>query len=265
MRPLGQEEVIGCVEPSTGSTERLAAEQHFAVIASRYESLRDTDVEPVCHIRDRLPDGPLVGVDVGAGTGRYTELLVKLLADRASVVAVDRSQPMLVVLQHERPERAIACCEAERLPVAAGSVDFVTTFNAVHHFDLDRFVREVARVLDPRGHLFIYTRTPQQNALSIWGRAFPGFTSREHRLYDEATLRRSLRPLGAVDTRSFSFPRRATAARLAERVRGRAYSTFALYEHDELEDALARFLRTLDGHEELCWQDQNLLVHVHRP
>ena len=55
-------------------------------------------------------------------------------------------------------------CEAERLPLADGSVDFVTTFNAVHHFDLELFTEEVARVLRPGGDLFIYTRTPELNA-----------------------------------------------------------------------------------------------------
>ena len=97
MRPPGHSEVNGSIDRSTTSAERLSAEHHFAVIASVYELLRDTDDEPVCHIRDPLPDGPLVGVDVGAGTGRYTELLAKLLADRASVLAADRSLPMLLV------------------------------------------------------------------------------------------------------------------------------------------------------------------------
>jgi SAM-dependent methyltransferase len=265
MRRTGNREVNGSAEPCTATAERLVAERHFAVVASRYESLRDTDEEPVCDVRDRLPAGPLVGIDVGAGTGRYTERLVGLLGDRASVFAADRSLPMLLVQRDGRPgDHTTVCGEAERLPIAAGSVDFVTTFNAVHHFDLDRFVQEAARLLAPGGHLFIYTRTPEQNARSVWGRAFPGFTSREDRLYGEVTLRRSLRPLGAVDMTSYSFSRRATPARLAARVRGHAYSTFALYEPHELEAALECFLQAVNGRDEVCWQDHNLLVHVQR-
>jgi SAM-dependent methyltransferase len=154
-------------------------------------------------------------------------------------------------------------CEAEQLPLADGSVDFVTTFNAVHHFDLVQFTHEVARVLRPRGDLFVYTRTPEQNAKSIWGRAFPGFVSHENRLHDETTLARAFRDLGAVETTSFTFPRYATAARLAERVRGGAYSTFRRYPPDELENALDRFLEHLDGRD-VEWHDHNLLVHVQR-
>lgn len=265
MRTPGQHEVRR-VGRRSAVDERHLAERHFARVASRYTSLRDTDDEPALHIRDCLPGGTLVGVDVGAGTGRYTQLLVKLLGDRASVHAVDLSRAMLLdLLQHRREgEHGVARCEAERLPIADRSVDFITTFNAVHHFNLDRFVQEAARVLAPDGQLFIYTRTPEQNATSIWGRAFPGFTSRENRLHDEATLCRTLRGLGMVDVRSFSFARRATPTALAERVRGRAYSTFTLYEADELQDALDRFLQRIDARDQVHWQDHNLLVHVQR-
>jgi SAM-dependent methyltransferase len=241
--------------------ERPVTEQHFESVAPRYEALRDTDHDAVLLIRDRLPNEPLLGVDVGAGTGRYTELLQRVLPERSWVLAADRSHAMLTNCGGG-PRMALRC-EAERLPLADGSVDFVTTFNAVHHFDLERFTDEVARVLRPSGDLFIYTRTPEQNAKSIWGRAFPGFVSHESRLHDEATLVRSFGDLGAVETTSFTFARYATAARLAERVRGGAYSTFRRYRPDELEAALDRFIEHL-GDRDVEWHDHNLLVHVHR-
>jgi hypothetical protein len=62
------------------------------------------------------------------------------------------------------------------------------------------------------GRLFVYTRTPEQNARTIWGRWFPGFTEREQRLYSEATL---------------------TDERLRAQVEGRHHSTFSLYRPDE--------------------------------
>ena len=243
---------------------RLVAE-HFAAIASQYRSVRTTDQEPVRHIAATLPDRRLSGLDVGAGTGSYTEQLKRHLAGRASILALDSSEPMLRILrQHGFPGGGPAvCCEAERLPVKDRSADFVTTFNAVHHFDLDRFVDEAARVLTTDGHLFVYTRTPEQNAQSIWGQAFPGFASRETRLFDTATLRRALSPLGTVDIRSFDFARSETPATLAERVRSCAYSTFALYELDELEVALEEFLDSIPSRA-VRWHDQNLLVHARR-
>ncbi len=254
----------GIVTRTNLSLEQLAAEQHFSRVAPRYEALRNTDHDVVMLIHDRLPNQPLVGVDVGAGTGRYTELLREALPDRSWVFAADRSQAMLAAFGSPVTGNATALrCDAERLPLADGSVDFVTSFNAVHHFDLQRFTREVARVLRPGGDLFVYTRTPEQNAKSIWGRAFPGFVTHESRLHDETTLVGTFRELGTVETTSFTFARRATAARLADRVRGGAYSTFHRYRPDELQAALDHFLEHL-GDRDVEWHDHNLLVHVQR-
>lgn len=209
---------------SDGIARRRELERHFTGIASRYRSVRTTDPEPVRHIAACLPDRRLLGLDVGAGTGRYTEQLGLKLADRGAILALDFSHPMLRILRDRQTPStcAAACCEAERLPIRDCSVDFVTTFNAVHHFDLDRFVDEAARVLTLDGQLFVYTRTPEQNAQSIWGRAFPGFVSHEIRLFDSATLRRALEPLGTVEVNSFEFCRMETPATLIERVRSGA-------------------------------------------
>lgn len=215
-------------------------------------------------ILDRLPNRPLLGVDVGAGTGRYTRLLQQALPDRSSLIAADLSHAMLCALGAEAEAGGtVLRCAAEQLPVADRSVDFVTTFNAVHHFDLDRFAHEVARVLRPRGDLFVYTRTPEQNAPSIWVAHSPVSPLTRTAC---TTRRRSDGPfghLGTVETTMFSFARRATPARLAERVWGGAYSTFRCYEPGELLQALDRFLQQLDGHD-VQWHDQNLLVHVRR-
>jgi SAM-dependent methyltransferase len=156
-------------------------------------------------------------------------------------------------------------CISEHLAFAGSSADFVTTFNAVHHFDLCQFVNEVARVLKTGGDLFIYTRTPAQNANSIWGRHFPGFISRETRLHDEATFQQALHQFDVVNMTCFKFTRRATRARLIDQVRHHHYSTFALYGPDALDDALDGFLNNIGETTEQCWQDQNLLVHARLP
>src|SRR5258708_35994741 len=105
---------------------------------------------------------------------------------------------------------------AEELPLRTASVDLVTAFNCVHHFDLGRFVTAVARVLRPGGQLFIYPRTPQQNARTIWGRYFPGFTEHEQRLHSKAAFRDAVRRTGGllvVATQTLQHPRPSTARR----------------------------------------------------
>ena len=60
----------------------------------------------------------------------------------------------------------------EMLPFPSASCDAITCFNAVHHFDLPRFMSEVSRVLTPSGQLVLYTRTPEQNRRTIWAGTF---------------------------------------------------------------------------------------------
>jgi len=153
---------------------------------------------------------------------------------------------------------------AEELPLRTASLDLVTAFNCVHHFDLARFLAAAARVLRPGGQLFIYTRTPQQNARTIWGRYFPGFTEHEQRLHSEAAIRDAVRRtdgLTMVATQTFQHPRTNTAERLGAQAQERHYSTFAFYTPQELRAAIAVFLARLPS-PEVCWVEEHLLVIV---
>ena len=151
---------------------------------------------------------------------------------------------------------------AEQLPLRTASLDLVTAFNCVHHFGLARFLAAAARVLRPGGQLFIYTRTPQQNARTIWGRYFPGFTEHEQRLHSQAAIREAVGRtdgLTIIATQTFQHPRTSTAGRLGAQARGRHYSTFSFYTPQELRAAIAAFLARLPG-PEVCWVDEHLLV-----
>ena len=246
----------------------MTAGDHFERVAAVYESLRTTDEAPVRAIGQLLPDRPVTGLDIGCGTGRYTRLLRRLLPDRSLLVASDVSAAMLAQLtagNHGRaPGVALLRAAAEQLPLRAASLDLVTAFNCVHHFDLARFLAAVTRVLRPGGQLFIYTRTPQQNAQTIWGRYFPGFTEHEQRLHSEAALRDAVRRTGGltvVATQTFRHPRSSTAGRLRAQAEGRHYSTFSLYPPQEFRASLATFLARLPG-PEVSWVDEHLLIVI---
>jgi hypothetical protein len=119
-------------------------------------------------------------------------------------------------------------------------------------------------VLQPDGRLFIYTRTPQQNARTIWGRYFPGFTEHEQRLRSQTAFRDAVRrndQLTVVATQTFRHPRSSTAARLRAQAEGRHYSTFSLYPPEELRASIAAFLARLPG-PEVSWTDEHLLIVV---
>ena len=241
---------------------------HFERVAAVYESLRTTDEAPVRRIRQFLPDSPVTGLDAGCGTGRYSRLLRVLLPDGSLLVASDVSAAMLAQLKAGNHGHALGVVPlvsaAEELPLRTASLDLVTAFNCVHHFDLGRFLAAVARVLRPGGQLFIYTRTPQQNARTIWGRYFPGFTEHEQRLHSAAAFRDAVRRtdgLKVVATQTFRHPRSSTAERLRAQAEGRHYSTFSLYTPDEFRASIATFLARLPS-PEVSWVDEHLLVVV---
>ena len=180
----------------------MSVGEHFERVATVYESLRTTDEAPVRKICQLLPDRPVAGLDIGCGTGRYTQLLRALLPGGSLLVAGDVSAAMPAQLKAANRGHAGGVvpllAAAEQLPLRDASLDVVTAFNCVHHFDLGRFLTSVARVLAPGGQLFIYTRTPKQNARTIWGRYFPGFTEHEQRLHSQAAIRNAVRRTGGL-------------------------------------------------------------------
>ncbi len=238
---------------------------HFSVVARRYRELRTTDHQPIGYICGRLSNRPSVGVDVACGTGRYTELLCQRLPKDSGIVAVDGNMKMLRVLNGLRPQGGLILpvrARAEDLPVRGRSVDWVTTFNAVHHFDLRLFLSKAAEVLKPGGKLFIYTRTPEQNARSVWGSLFPGFTEKETRLRSEMAFREAINSttglvLESIET--FRYERTSTPERLREQAENAHYSTFSLYTQEEFSEALRSFLGRLAG-PVVNWTDGNLMV-----
>jgi SAM-dependent methyltransferase len=260
----------GVSGPATTAGQRSSLmRRHFTETATTYRRLRTTDSEPLDSVIRHLPPATIVVADVGTGTGRYAERLLVRLRTGSRVVALDQSEAMLAALVRESrhgwslvPARAAA----HTLPLRARSLDALTTFNAVHHFDLEGFLREAGRVLRPGGLLFVYTRTPAQNARTVWGRYFPGFAERENRLHDEATLTGAVHGsegLALVGTESFHFRRRSTPEHLRHLVEGHHYSTFRFYGPDELRSATATFLARLPR-PIVTWTDENLLVIARR-
>jgi SAM-dependent methyltransferase len=253
-----------------GEVPEVSAGGHFERVAAVYDSLRTTDEAPVRAIGQFLPHRPVTGLDIGCGTGRYTRLLRGLLPEGSRLIAADASAAMLAQLRAGQRGHAAGAAPllaaAEALPLRAASLDLVTAFNSVHHFGLDRFLAAAAAVLAPGGQLFIYTRTPQQNARTIWGRYFPGFTEHEQRLHTQATLCDAIGRTGGLTvaaTQTFAHRRTSTAGRLRAQAEGCHYSTFSLYPAPELRAAIAAFLARLPS-PEVSWVDEHLLLIASR-
>lgn len=258
------------------AARRVAMQNHFEAVAPVYREVRTTDDEPVRFIRDALEGRDQVeAADVGCGDGRYDVLLFRYL-ENLRLTCIDISAAMLKALSHHLRAQGISNFKTltaglDGLDLEAESFDCVFTFNAVHHFNFADFLTRAQRALRPKGRIFIYTRTPEQNAGSIWGRLFPEFSEREQRLYPLSMMVRWVNKAVGLDllaTKTFSYPRRASLERLLTQAQNRHYSTFSLYDADEFaracrvfEDNIRRQHSNLDAIE---WSDENTLLEIAR-
>jgi malonyl-CoA O-methyltransferase len=105
---------------------------------------------------------PRVVLDAGAGTGHAARALQRRYP-RAQVIALDFSLGMLRSAGRQRAwlrPFARLCADADRLPLADGSVDLVISNCMLPWCDLDAVLGECRRVLAPRGLLSFTTFGP---------------------------------------------------------------------------------------------------------
>jgi len=120
----------------------------FGGVASHYERYRPGP--PVAAVDWILPTHVARVVDLGAGTGALTRLLV----DRADdVVAVEPDDRMRSVLSAEVPGVRVVMGRGEAIPVPDGSADAVLASSSWHWMDPVPTLLEVGRVLVPGGTL----------------------------------------------------------------------------------------------------------------
>jgi ubiquinone/menaquinone biosynthesis C-methylase UbiE len=249
---------------------------HFSKIASKYRKLRTTDSEPILFIKNRLNGKSKINIaDVGCGDGRYSLKLLQSLDDGCFLHCVDSNDDMLKHLEEYISETqmtnfCVRLGDANRLPLETDSVDCILTFNAIHHFDIEKFFEEVTRTLKEDGLFFIYTRLRNQNSRNIWGKYFPLFVEMENRLYDFDKLKKHIQQadMRIHQKKIFGYERTSSLPKLLEKARENHYSTFSLYSNDTFEESIETFEQNIrnnfDDLENIKWQDENILIEIEK-
>ena len=143
-------------QPKTGpeteaeTQDRLRHGSSFGAAATAYAEHRPDYAEAAVRwaLEPVSARRPLRVVDIGAGTGKLTATLVRLGAD---VTAVEPDPQMLAELRRTMPEVRSVPGSAEEMPLPDAGVDAVLAAQAMHWFDMDRAMPEIARVLTPGG------------------------------------------------------------------------------------------------------------------
>ena len=248
--------------------------EHFSDVAVLYNDLRTTDLEPVMFIKDMLDgNGNIAAADIGCGAGRYSLQFLRHL-DLHHLTCIDVNESMLEQVSSMLEAAGLANFRtiesaAEHIPLVDNSIDYIFTFNAIHHFDFVAFMQEAARIARDGGSIIIYTRLRSQNAKNIWGKHFPLFLAKEDRLYEMDELEQMTKPIPAINiqcVKQFRYLRTASLAQLLNLARNSHYSTFSLYEKEEFASALEGFQRNIIRHfsdpEHIKWFDEYTMLVV---
>jgi ubiquinone/menaquinone biosynthesis C-methylase UbiE len=124
-------------------------------------------------------------LDVGGGKGAVAGFVLEA-SGGAEVFAIDTDRKRVAAMKVAEPEVGAFVAGAESIPFADSSFDRAYSTMAVHHFtDLERGIRELARVLRSGGRLVVLDVDPS----SGMGRLF--------RFLEGVVMRRRMNFMGA--------------------------------------------------------------------
>jgi SAM-dependent methyltransferase len=197
----------------------------FGGQADAYERGRPSyPTEAVEWLVDGLAIGPGRRVlDLGAGTGKLTRMLV---ATGAELVAVEPVAGMRAQFAAVLPEVELLVGTAEAIPVPDASVHTVVAAQAFHWFAPSPALTEITRVLRPGGGLGMVWNERDESVPWVaeltriihWDKRQPYKVGTDWRAVIEADGR-----FTAVEREKFSFDQTVDADRLVERVTSTSY------------------------------------------
>lgn len=149
----------------------------YDAIAAGYDTqpyrARTVDPEFLAFIGQRAAPEELTILDLGCGTGNQL-VANRAVAPHARLIGLDRSIGMLRQARPKAPDIAWVHADAAILPVASGSIDFISCQYAFHHFENKAAVlREAFRVLRPGGRFVLRNLCPQESADWLYYEYFP--------------------------------------------------------------------------------------------
>jgi SAM-dependent methyltransferase len=184
-------------EPDAASDPVADLAHSFGGVAEAYERGRPS--YPAEAVQWLLGENPATVLELGAGTGKLTRVIVDLGHD---VHATDPDQAMLALLEASLPGVRTAVASAEEIPLADASVDAVVAAQAFHWFDLDRALPEIARVLRPGGRICLVWN--QRDEKIPWVRRLGAIIGTQEQLRDPAQALIFSELFGFVEDTEFS-------------------------------------------------------------
>ncbi|MGW5518563.1 methyltransferase domain-containing protein [Nocardia africana] len=227
----------------------------FEAVAGDYDAI--TPPYPDAAMKWLLPPGANSALDLGAGTGQLSRLLV---ARGVHTIAVDPSPAMLRELSRAVPAAETHQGTAEDIPLPDGSVDAVVVGHAWHWVDLPRAVPEVARVLRPGGQLGLVWNVRDERV--DWVAEIDRIVHRGTAYFLNSENPEVGEPFGPIERLDVEWSLTHTPASLLEQVRRRLSGISAdAGQRDEIYAEAEQFVRT---HPALAGKDRFELPYIAR-
>ena len=198
------------------------AEEGFGKEAATYERVRPSyPADAVGWLADSLELGPgRTAIDVAAGTGKFTRLLVPFGATLVAAEPVDGMRGSFVAVV---PGVPIVAAVAESLPIESGSAHAITAAQAFHWFDADRAFEEFGRVLRRGGRVGLIWNARDRSSdwvnevWSIMDRVEKRAPWRDHENWRDSAFR-AMPGFGELERAEFRHRQSSTADGVVRRV-----------------------------------------------
>jgi len=216
----------------------------YNAISQIYDAVRRADLDLVNALcaEVRLDNTSHV-LDLGCGTGNYTDLLQRVTG--AVVCGVEPSAGMLEKAQQKNPVLVLKQGDAAHIPFEAAQFDLVYMTDVIHHVpDLGAMFAEIRRVIKPGGKVCIATQSHAQIARRPIAHFFPGTVRVDQGRYpDIPAIVAAAQPFTLLKTDiHFADQPVELGADFVELVRKKGYSMLHLISAAEYESGL----RTLE-------------------
>jgi ubiquinone/menaquinone biosynthesis C-methylase UbiE len=187
---------------------------------------------------------PLVGVDLGSGTGRFTPALAEAFGGPVYGVEPADGMRRSAEAGSRHPRVSYLAGRAEAIPLPEASADFVLMFLSWHHVaDKPAAAREIGRVLKPRGRLILRGTFKDRIPEHWWRSYFPRSRDVERAMFESETATRArfeAAGFATIASVQMDLPFEGDLAAAVARLKFRAVSVFEHLTEAEMTEGFAR-------------------------
>ncbi|XP_061175907.1 uncharacterized protein LOC133184845 [Saccostrea echinata] len=104
-------------------------------------------------------------LELGAGTGKFTECLLKHCPQGMKVLVTEPSNDFIKTLEEKIPVVETRQCSANKIPLPDNSVKAIIAAQCFHWFANEENISEIARVLKPGGNFVLVWNVLDESSL----------------------------------------------------------------------------------------------------